>query len=254
MAISLMDRIGQKRNGEGNRLGHLPKHRLIRQLLATVILYEPLENTEIRDRSNLLPLLPASKSLRYAPEGVGLPIGNLTSQMFSNLYMNGFDQWVKRHLKVKHYGRYVDDTYYIDSNPEWLMSLVPQIDHFLQTELDLHLNKNKTRLTEVRKGVTFLGVHVKPFRRYVKGDSYARMRRKAAMMGNIYEKELDKKEVRERLLASTNSMLGVLNHYSSYRLRRKLFASYPMFRFADGDGGMRKFVMNEGKYVNAKDS
>ena len=147
MAMDLMVRIGRHRDAKGRLLSNLPKHKIVEQLLAKVILYDPLANCEIHDRRGLLNLLPRSKSLRYAPEGIGLPIGNLTSQMFSNLYMNCFDQWVKRHLKVRHYGRYVDDSFYISVDKEWLLSLVPQIDNFLQQELGIHLNLKKTKLS-----------------------------------------------------------------------------------------------------------
>ena len=245
MVLSLMDRIAQKRNEKGVRFGDLPKHGLIRRLLATLILYEPLENTEIRDRNNLLPLLPRNKSLRYAPEGVGLPIGNLTSQMFSNLYMNCFDQWVKRHLKVRHYGRYVDDSYYVAVDKEWLLSLVPQIDNFLQRHLGLHLNLDKTKLTEVKCGVSFLGVHLKPYRRYVKTQSLQRMRQQAKEMRKVSPERLENEEVRQRLVALANSMLGVLNHTRSFNIRRELFSSYPLYTFAHGTRGMKKFEMNK---------
>ena len=77
-----------------------------------VVLYDPMANCDYRDPLRLFLQLPPSKSLRNSPEGVGLPIGNLTSQLFSNLYLNGFDQYMKRELKVRHYGRYVDDATY----------------------------------------------------------------------------------------------------------------------------------------------
>ena len=241
MAMALMVRIGKKRDGEGRQLRDLPKHRIVEQLLAKIILYDPLENCEVRDWKGLYASIPHSKTLRFAPEGIGLPIGNLTSQMFSNLYMNVFDQWVKRVLKVKHYGRYVDDTYYVDTDKEWLLSLIPQIDHFLQTELGLHLNLHKTKLTEVKKGVTFLGIHLKPYRRYLKTGSLRRMRQRVHDMGAIPERALSQEAVRQRLMAQANSMLGILNHTRSFQLRKQLFPNYPMYRIAYGTRGMRKF-------------
>jgi len=247
MALGLMNRIGNHYDEKGRKLKDLPKHRLIEQLLAKVILYDPLANCEVRDWHGLMAQLPHSKSLRYAPEGIGLPIGNLTSQMFSNLYMNCFDQWVKRKLKVKHYGRYVDDTFYISTDKEWLLSLVPQINDYLQKHLGIHLNLNKTKLTEVKKGVTFLGIHVKPHRRYVKRQTLTRMRQRAGEMTAVSSVQLDSKAVRERLLAEANSMLGVLSHTRSYNLRKELFSSYPLYTFANGTRGMRKFKIDKRK-------
>jgi len=247
MAMGLMTRIGNHYDEKGRKLKDLPKHRLIEQLLAKVILYDPLANCEIRDREGLLHQLPHSKSLRYAPEGIGLPIGNLTSQMFSNLYMNGFDQWVKRVLKVRHYGRYVDDSFYISTDKEWLLSLVPQINAYLQKRLGIRLNLNKTKLTEVKKGVTFLGIHIKPHRRYVKRQSLQRMKKHVKEMERVDEGSLRSKDVQERLIAKANSMLGVLNHTRSYNLRKELFGSYPLYTFASGTKGMRKFKIDRRK-------
>lgn len=246
MAMSLMGRIAAKRDDSGRRLGSLPRHRLVEELLQKVILYNPLENCEVRDWQGLFARLPRSKSLRYAPEGIGLPIGNLTSQMFSNLYMNAFDQWVKRSLKVRYYGRYVDDTFYLSTDREWLLGLIPQIDRFLKTELSLSLNLKKTRLTEVGKGVTFLGIHLKPFRRYVKSDSLRRMRRRARDMAAIPEAHLSQKAVRRRLLSQANSMLGILGHTRSFRIRCSLFGNYPMYTIAYGMGDMRQFRLMKG--------
>lgn len=244
MAMELMVRIGRQRNAQGYLLRDQPKHLLVEQLLATVILYDPMRNCEIRDWKGLFAKLPKNKSLRYAPEGIGLPIGNLTSQMFSNLYMNCFDQWVKRHLKVKHYGRYVDDSFYISTDRDWLLSMVPQIDDYLRKNLGLHLNLQKTKLTEIHRGVTFLGVHLKPFRRYLKTESLQRMRQRVSEMTTISKITLEKEQVRWFLLSKANSMLGMLNGTSSYNLRKELFASYPMYTFACGTRGMRKFEMN----------
>ena len=245
MAMDLMARIGRHRDEKGRLLSSLPKHHLIEQLLAKVILYDPLANCEIRDRHGLLGQLPASKTLRFALPGIGLPIGNLTSQMFSNLYMNCFDQWVKRHLKVRHYGRYVDDSYYISVDREWLLSLVPQIDEYLRKNLGLHLNLQKTKLTEIHQGITFLGVHLKPHRRYLKTESLLRMRQRVKEMTTVSKASLKSESVRHLMLSKANSMLGMLSSTSSYNLRKDLFPNYPMYTFAHGTRGMKKFEMNK---------
>jgi len=243
MALALMERIGARHNSKGQLLRDLPRHHIVEWLLGKVILYNPLDNCEIRDYRNLFPKMPRSKSLRYAPEGVGLPIGNLTSQMFSNLYMNGFDQWVKRTLKVRHYGRYVDDSYYVSTDKKWLETLVDRIDGYLQEHLRIRLNRSKTKLTEVRKGVTFLGVHLKPYRRYVKNKTLKRIRRQAREMESISQLQLSNEHVRMRLLCQANSMLGMLNHTRSFLIRKSLFGHYPLYTFACGCRGMRKFEM-----------
>jgi hypothetical protein len=152
---------------------------------------------------------------------------------------------VKRQLKVRHFGNYVDDSFYVSCNKNWLLSLVPRIDSYLQSHLGLHLNLAKTKLTEVRQGVTFLGIHIKPHRRYVKRRTLQRMRQQVRAMEAVSPESLASKETRQRLLASANSMLGILNHTRSFRLRKALFPCYPMYRIAYASRGMRKFVETE---------
>ncbi len=89
--------------------------------------------------------------------GVGLPLGNLTSQLFSNIYMNRFDQWVKHVLKAKYYIRYADDFVFFSENKDYLESLIPQVQLFLQTNLQLSLHPDKLFLKTVASGVDFLG-------------------------------------------------------------------------------------------------
>ena len=241
MAEGLMERIGRKRDDHGQLLGEQPRHRYVAWLLRQIILYDPLSNCEVHDRQQLLPMLPRTKSLEYAPPGVGMPIGNLTSQMLSNLYLNGFCHWVKRVLRVKHFGDYVDDTYYISHDREWLLSLIPRIQQYLAKELDLRLNLNKTRLTECKKGVSFLGIHLKPYRRYVKSETLWRMRQQIAEMSRVSPRELQRQLVRQHLLACANSYLGVLCQVRSFRLRMELFPTYPFYRIAYATGGIETF-------------
>ena len=89
--------------------------------------------------------------------GVGLPLGNLTSQLFVNIYMNKFDQFVKRKLKAKYYVRYADDFVILDENKEYLESLLAEISGFLKDELNLDLNPKKVSISTFASGVDFLG-------------------------------------------------------------------------------------------------
>ena len=84
--------------------------------------------------------LPSSKSLFYAAPGCGLPIGNLTSQLFSNIYLSVLDDYVKRVLRCRHYGRYVDDFYIVGCCKEELLATIPMIRGFLSRELGLKLH------------------------------------------------------------------------------------------------------------------
>lgn len=155
-----------------------------------------------------------SKLMSNAPENCGVPIGNLTSQLFSNVYLNIFDQFIKRVMRFRHYGRYVDDSITISCERRRLLNAVPDIRHFLKTELGLDLHMGKLQIRDVRQGVQFLGAFIKPHRTYIANHSLNGIRR---------EVEEIKHMGREAAWRSINSLLGVMSHYASYNLRRELF-------------------------------
>ena len=142
------------------------------------VMQNPLAACVRRGNQNDWKELPPSKSLFFSPSGCGLPIGNLTSQLFSNVYMNVFDQYCKRVLHCHRYGRYVDDAYVVSSDKQWLKSLVPKMHDFLHRELSLELHPNKVRIDSAARGVSFLGTYLKPWRIYVYNDTIRRMKRK----------------------------------------------------------------------------
>src|SRR6185437_5698634 len=87
----------------------------------------------------------------------GLPLGNLTSQFFCNIYMNEFDQFVKHKLKAKYYIRYADDFVFLSDDRHSLENLVSLISEFLEDHLKLHLHPNKVFIKTLASGVDFLG-------------------------------------------------------------------------------------------------
>lgn len=119
------------------------EYALMEYLLRQVIFNEPTKGCYRKGPLSDWDGLPPSKSLFMAPEGCGLPIGNLTSQLFSNIYLNVFDQFVKRELKCRHYGRYVDDFYVVGANPRELLALIPRMSSFLTDRLGLTLHPRK---------------------------------------------------------------------------------------------------------------
>lgn len=136
------------------------------RLLSQVIFNDPVKGCYRKGRVSDWDELPKSKSLFYALSGCGLPIGNLTSQLFSNIYLSSLDDFVKRELKLRHYGRYVDDFYIVGNYREDLLAAIPVIRDFLFRELGLRLHPRKVHLTDIRRGVRFLGAVVKPYQRY----------------------------------------------------------------------------------------
>src|SRR5262249_18008030 len=92
----------------------------------------------------------------------GVPIGNLTSQIFANIYMNEFDQFVKHRLHVKNYARYTDDFVIISEERKYLEDLLPKLQKFLFEKLHLELLPKKITIRKYHEGVDFLGYVIFP--------------------------------------------------------------------------------------------
>lgn len=199
---------------EGRSWGEVLDYPFVDYLLECIVHADPLRQCRLLGSPDDWHGLPREKSLFFAAEGCGLPIGNLSSQLFSNIYMNLFDQYAKRSLGCRHYGRYVDDAYIVSGSRDFLKSLLAPMARFLESELGLTLHPHKSRIFDVRQGVEFLGAYHKPFRTYVSHSSLRRMKCKA------FSLPADDGRL---LQSAVNSYLGVLSHYDSYCLRRVLF-------------------------------
>lgn len=192
-------------------------------LIETVIFNNPTKNCIIKGNKSDWQGLPASKSLFKADKNCGLPIGNLTSQLFGNVYMNDLDHFIKIKLKCKYYGRYVDDFFIINQNKDYLKQLIPQISEFLQKKLQLTLHPNKIYLQAVEKGVQFLGATIKPHRIYLKNRTKGNFYTTLQKWNNYIENKsvLTKQEV-EKFVSSINSYLGISLQYNTFKLRKKM--------------------------------
>ena len=213
-------------------------------LTREIVMLDCTKDCHIKGASKDWEDLPASKSLFHSPDGCGLPIGNLTSQLFSNVYLNVIDQYMKRILKCRHYGRYVDDFYVISADKDWLHSLIPKVRLFLIDRLGLELHEGKKRIDRVRQGVEFLGAFLKPWRNYVSQTTFNRMKVKIRKL--MIESGMcitNGMAFAIKLRASLNSFCGVLGHYRSYHLRCRLWSEYSssLARFGAFDCAMLKF-------------
>jgi RNA-directed DNA polymerase len=158
--------------------------------LADVILFhDPRENVELRGRAELLAKVPPHKSLFNAPAHTGLPIGNLSSQFFANVFLDVLDKFVKHQIGARHYVRYVDDFVLLHESPRWLNAAHDRILDFLPARLGAHLNPKKTILQRVDRGIDFVGHIVKPWRRTTRPrtlrNGVERLRRMPA--GDVFE-------------------------------------------------------------------
>ena len=152
----------------------------IRKFFASIdqnILIEIL-NKHIKDKDTGWLLEEVIKSFQSTRIYKGLPLGNLTSQLFVNIYMNEFDQYVKHKLKVKYYIRYADDFVFLSQSKSELENLLPEISLFLNEKLKLNLHPNKVFIKTFSSGVDFLGwVHF-PKHRVLRTTTKKKMLRK----------------------------------------------------------------------------
>jgi retron-type reverse transcriptase len=139
--------------------------------------------------------------------GVGLPLGNLTSQLLVNIYMNDFDQFMKRELKVKYYLRYADDFAIFSEDKNYLENLLPKISDFLEQKLKLFLQPDKVFIKTIASGIDFLGWIHFPHHRVPRTSTKNRMFR-----------NLGQKQSR----ASIDSYVGLLKHGDTYNLQEKI--------------------------------
>ncbi|MFW0862004.1 MAG: reverse transcriptase domain-containing protein [Candidatus Komeilibacteria bacterium] len=153
----------------------------------------------------------------------GIPIGNLTSQLFANVYMNEFDHFVKHELKVKYYARYTDDFVIIHNDIKYLKGLISKINIFLHDNLRLALHPGKVSINKASRGVDFLGYIIFPYHKMVRTKTKNRVFRKLRQKIRVYKVgELPEESLEQTL----NSYLGVFSHANAFGLGEKLKNQY----------------------------
>jgi retron-type reverse transcriptase len=141
--------------------------------------------------------------------GKGLPLGNVTSQLFANVYMNELDQYAKRELKAKCYVRYCDDFGIIAESKEYLEDCVEKMKLFCKNRLLLDIHPRKISIRKINQGVDFLGYVILPHRRVLRTNTRTRVIRKLTNMKTAVDAGTLEKEYLEQ---SLQSYLGVLSH------------------------------------------
>lgn len=132
-------------------------------LTSTILWHDPRTNFELHGARELQIKVPAHKQLMNQPQNKGLPIGNLSSQFFANVYLDALDQFAKHQIKAKHYIRYVDDFVILHESAQWLNEAHDKIKAWLPAKLNTNLNDSKTILQPVARGVDFVGHVIKPW-------------------------------------------------------------------------------------------
>ena len=198
---------------------------LVEYLLEETVRHNPLEGCIRVGKPSEWEGLPDKKSLFKSPPGRGLPIGNLTSQLFSNVYLHPFDMFMQALSGGHGYGRYVDDAYVVGSSPAALRAMIPKADTFLREQLGLALNRRKIAIHSAYRGVEFLGAYLKPFRRYVGNHCLRRMFRRVSKLCRLSP---------AAAACSINAYLGITSHYAAYRIRERWMKGPMAFAFRYG--------------------
>jgi retron-type reverse transcriptase len=183
------------------------------QILLTIL------SEHIADQNTLNLLRNIIESFSSGAESVGLPLGNLTSQLFVNIYLNKFDQFVKHQLKVKNYIRFADDFVILSENKKYLETILGEVKNYLAEELKLELHPNKVSIKTFAAGVDFLGLINFPAYRIL------RTKTKRRMLAKIQKRYFDQRRgfiSVESFNQSLQSYLGLLRHCHGYELSKRL--------------------------------
>ena len=184
-------------------------------LCRRVLHHNPTTNVQVRSAARLMRKVPSHKSL-FNSNGDGLPIGNLSSQFFANVYMDPADQFAKHKLKAVQYVRYVDDMVILGHDGASLYDKSRLLDDFLGEHLALRLHPNKTEINRIEGGINFLGYIARPYARYVRQSTLRNARQK------VLTTPADADPTETRSMA--NSYFGLMGHANAWR-ERKRFAS-----------------------------
>lgn len=182
-------------------------------LLRYILFHDPTKDPILNCSKEKFDLVPEHKQLGRDLDK-GLPIGNLSSQFFANIYLNELDQYVKHDLKVKKYGRYVDDLFLISTDMNYLNDCFSKMCDFVENRLKIEFHPNKTSRNTLDKGVNFCGYVVKPYRKYVRRRSTNAM----LCVSKSRQKYDDFDKWKERI----NSYLSLCRHANTYKLRKQI--------------------------------
>ena len=190
-----------------------------------VVLHDPTKNCIKVGDLSLWNKLPKNKSLFTCGKGVGLPIGNLPSQLLANLLLSQFDKlMIDRVGKDGGYGRYVDDFVVISRDKKLLLNILQESRSYLLKELGLTLHPRKISLQRVSSGVRFTCALIRPGRTLPNSRTVEHLYDVIDKFGMMSD---PKCEVLQRYVNRINSLMGVLVHYNTYNVRRKAWTMMP---------------------------
>lgn len=219
--------------------------------LSRILIYHDCtENFVFKGNPGMIRKMPSHKTLFGAAENRGLPIGNLNSQFFANVYLNGLDQFVKHQLKCRYYLRYCDDSVLLSRDREELLNWKDQIGKYLMDKLKLQLNQKRQKLRPVSNGIDFLGYIVRRdyllVRRRVINNLHTKLREYEALLvkeGRVFRRYSFDEDILDRLMAALSSYFGHFRMANSYHLCLSIWKRYAFLsQYFDFDPGNIKLV------------
>lgn len=195
---------------------------IILWLTEMIVMHNPEQNCIVKSPKWMWKCLPKHKSLFTSSKYYGLAIGNITSQMFANFYMTGFDKWMSEKYN-NYYGRYVDDFNFEGQDVEAMWYDISEIRTYLEENLGLNLHPKKLYIQHYRKGCKFIGSVVKGELLYVSNRTVANCINTIRKYNQLAENNPNyTKKNAEHFVSSLNSYFGLFGHYQSYAIRRKV--------------------------------
>jgi RNA-directed DNA polymerase len=216
-------------------------------LAEKIIFQDPTINFRVKGDIELLRSIPSHKSLMGNSIFRGLPIGNLTSQFFANVYLNELDQFIKHRLKCRHYFRYMDDLLLLHPDKNQLIFWRNEISNFIENNLKLKLHPKKQILQPTKNGINFCGYIVKPEYSLIRRRTVKTLKNKLWQFNRkilssydpnnqslavdlIFENRFsvfpEFLEDFQHIFASINSTYGFFKHSNCYGLRKSLFEKH----------------------------
>lgn len=160
------------------------------------------------------------KEILYAQKKeVGIEIGNYTSQIFANIYLNEADQFVKHKLKAKYYVRYLDDSIFILKDKQEARYVLKELEKFLKEELKLKLN-SKTQIIKGSQGVNFCGYKINEYRLKLRDRGKRKLKNKIKKLKNsVKTGKMTSKDAKKYLAGH----VGYIKWADVYNLSNKYF-------------------------------
>ncbi|MFH1324288.1 MAG: RNA-directed DNA polymerase [Nanoarchaeota archaeon] len=148
-----------------------------------------------------------------------MPLGNLTSQFFANIYLNELDNFIKYNLQVKYYIRYVDDFVILHSEKDTLQDYICKINKFLRQRLSIELHPDKSKIITLKHRLTFLGFRVFYYHRLLKKSNPRKMKSKFEVLKKEYK---DKRIDYDTIYDFFEGWFAYAKHANTYKLRKKI--------------------------------